>query len=173
MLIGAETPSVGMSIRLAVSSPALATTIVRPSGVNARLNGRDPALAARAVGVAAGQGGRWRRRRSRLVTWTLAAAAAAALVVGVLVAIQSKPVAPVAVPPHANASALTMVPAAASTTLASTASISSYAWGTGIEMTCSYGMAPENSDRDGDEPGNKLAMVVVGRDGSHTRLPPG
>ena len=122
----------------------------------------------------------WRRRRSRLVTWTLAATAAAALVVGVLVAVQSKPVAPVAVPPHANASALTMVPAvastlimvpaAASTTLASTVSISSYAWGTGIEMTCSYGMAPENSDRDGDEPGGKLAMVVVGRDGSHTRL---
>jgi hypothetical protein len=112
----------------------------------------------------------WRRRRSRLVTWTLAAAAAAALVVGVLVAVQSKPVAPVAVPPHANASALTMVPAAASTTLASTESISSYAWGTGIEMTCSYAMAPENSDRDGDEPGDKLAMVVVGRGGSHTRL---
>jgi anti-sigma-K factor RskA len=120
----------------------------------------------------------WQGRRSRLVTWTLAAAAAAALVVGVLVAAQSKQVAPVAVPPHANASALThanasaltMMPAAASTTLASTVSISSYAWGTGIEMTCSYGMAPENSDRDGDEPGGRLAMVVVGRDGSHTRL---
>jgi anti-sigma-K factor RskA len=124
----------------------------------------------------------WRRRRSRLVTWTLAAAAAAALVVGVLVGVQSKPVAPVAVapvavapvavavPPHANAPALTMVPANASTTLASTASISSYAWGTGIEMTCRYAMAPENSDRDGDAPGDKLAMVVIGRDGSHTRL---
>jgi hypothetical protein len=63
--------------------------------------------------------------------------------------------------------------ATASTTLASTASISSFAWGTGIEMTCSYGMAPENSDRDGDEPGDKLAMAVVGRDGSHTRLATG
>jgi hypothetical protein len=31
-------------------------------------------------------------------------------------------------------------------------------------------MAPESSDRDADEPGDKLAMVVVGRDGSHTRL---
>jgi hypothetical protein len=89
---------------------------------------------------------------------------------GVLVAVQSKPVAPVAAPPHANASALTMVPAAASTTLASTASISSYAWATGIELTCSYAIAPEKSDRDGDEPGDKLVMVVVGRDGSHTRL---
>jgi hypothetical protein len=74
----------------------------------------------------------WRRRRSRLATWTLAAAAATALVVGVLVAVQSKP-------------------------------------GTGIEMTCSYGMAPESSDRHGDEPGDKLALVVVGRDGSHIR----
>jgi hypothetical protein len=37
-------------------------------------------------------------------------------------------------------------------------------------MTCSYGMAPENSDRDGDEPGDKPATVVIGHDGSHTRL---
>ncbi|WP_051073987.1 hypothetical protein [Mycobacterium sp. JS623] len=43
----------------------------------------------------------WRRRRSRLVTRTLAAAAAAAMVVGVLVAVQFKPGAPVAVPPPA------------------------------------------------------------------------
>lgn len=49
-------------------------------------------------------------------------------------------------------------------------SISSHCGGTRIEMTCSYGMAPENSDRDGDEPGDKPATVVIGHDGSHTRL---
>ncbi len=37
-------------------------------------------------------------------------------------------------------------------------------------MTCSHAKALENSDRDGNEPGDKLAMVVIGHDGSHTRL---
>jgi len=63
-----------------------------------------------------------------------------------------------------------MTPAAASITLASTVSISSHGWGARIEMTCSYAKAPENSDRDGDEPGDELAMVAVGRDGSQNQL---
>ncbi|MCW2653701.1 MAG: hypothetical protein JWR32_4677 [Mycobacterium sp.] len=110
------------------------------------------------------------RRRSRLAIWTLTAVATAVLVVSVLVAIQPHPAAPIAAPLQADSAALTMAPAAASITLASTVSISSHGWGTRIEMTCRYAKAPENSDRDGDEPGDKLAMVVLGRDGSQDQL---
>ncbi len=65
---------------------------------------------------------RW-RRRSRLLTWAVAAAAAAVLALGVLGAVQSHPGAAIAAPPLADAAALTMTPAATSTTLACTVSI--------------------------------------------------
>jgi hypothetical protein len=109
-----------------------------------------------------------RRRRSRLVTWTVAAAAAAVLVIGVLVAVQSNPVAPVPALPQAE-SALTMA-RVAPTPLSSTVTISSHGWGTRIEMNCNYGVWPETSDHNGDATPDKLAMVVVGRDGSQSQL---
>jgi hypothetical protein len=109
-----------------------------------------------------------RRRRSRLATRSLIAAAAV-LVTGVLVTVQSHPVAPIAVPPQANASALTMTPVEP-TQLSSTVTISSHHWGTHIEMNCTYGAQPGGFEHDGDERGDKLAMVVIGRDGSHSRL---
>jgi hypothetical protein len=37
-------------------------------------------------------------------------------------------------------------------------------------MNCTYEANTGNSAPDGDEPGDKLAMVVVGRDGSQDRL---
>ena len=109
-----------------------------------------------------------RRRRTRLMTWTAGAAAAAVLVAGVLVAVQSQPAAPVAAPPHA-ASPLTMTPTDR-TELISTVTIISQGWGTRIEMNCSYDKLPNGTPHDGDEAGDHLAMVVVGRDGSHSRL---
>jgi anti-sigma factor RsiW len=109
-----------------------------------------------------------RRRRSRLVTWTVAAAAAAVLVIGVLVSVQSNPVAPVPVPPQAE-SALTMT-RVAPTPLNATVTISGHGWGTRIEMNCTYGVWPENSDHNGDATPDKLAMVVQGRDGSQSQL---
>ena len=39
-------------------------------------------------------------------------------------------------------------------------------WGTDIEMSCTYPNEPENADQGADT----LAMVIVGRDGTHTQL---
>jgi hypothetical protein len=42
-------------------------------------------------------------------------------------------------------------------------------WGTHIEMNCTCGEWPQNSGDDDIQPGDKLAMVMVGRDGSHSQ----
>lgn len=106
-----------------------------------------------------------RRRRSRVVTWTLSAAAAVA--VGVVVAIQSNPMA--VTPAPAQASALAMTPTKP-IPLTATVTLSRRAWGTHIEMNCTYAAVPMVNDYDGDEAGDKLAMVAVGRDGSRIQL---
>jgi hypothetical protein len=106
-----------------------------------------------------------RRRNSRLVTWTVAAAAAAALVISVLIGVQSRS----AMPQHAQAPALAMTPVAP-TELAATVTITSQGWGSHIDMNCTYDAGPSTAAPDGNEPGDRLAMVVVGRDGSHDRL---
>jgi anti-sigma factor RsiW len=106
-----------------------------------------------------------RRRNSRLVTWTVAAAAAAVLVIGVLVGVQPRSTTPL----QAEAPALAMTPVAP-TELAATVTITGQGWGTHIDMNCTYGAGPSTAAPDGNEHGDKLAMVVVGRDGSHDRL---
>jgi hypothetical protein len=110
----------------------------------------------------------WRRRRSRVLTWAVAAAAAAVLVFGVFVAVRSNPALPSAAPPQASASALVMAPVVTPTSLGATITLSSHRWGTQIQMNCIYGV--ESKSADSDEAGEELAMVVVGRDGSQTRL---
>jgi anti-sigma factor RsiW len=102
----------------------------------------------------------WRRRRSAIVTWTAGAAAAAVLALGVLVGVASNPA-----PSSAPQASVAVAPMAQVGTnrLASTVSISSQQWGTSISLNCVC-LAPVNSDHD------TLAMVAVGRDGSHTRL---
>ncbi len=107
----------------------------------------------------------WRRRRSRVVTWTATAAAAVVLAVGVFVGIHglssmSGPSAPSG--PQATVAAQSMEQVG-TTALASTVSITSQRWGTFIDLRCVC-LAPVNARHD------RLAMVVVGRDGSHTRL---
>jgi Putative zinc-finger len=108
-----------------------------------------------------------RRRNTRVVTWTVAAAAAAVMVFGVLVGVQSHPGAPAS--PPAEASALTMTPVVP-TELTATVTMTGHGWGTQIDMNCTYQAETGTSAPDGDEPPDKLAMVVVGRDGSHDRL---
>jgi hypothetical protein len=109
-----------------------------------------------------------RRRRSRLMTWTVGAAAAAVLLIGGLVAVHANPV--VSNPtPQAGLSALTMT-AVAPSPLDSTVMIGSHDWGTHIEMNCTYGERQAASDHHDIEPGDKLAMVVIGRDGSQSQL---
>lgn len=112
-----------------------------------------------------------RRRRSRMVTWTVAAAAAVVLLVGVLVAVRANPAIPTPAPPaQAQSTALTMTRLTPNG-LSSTVQLSSEGWGTRIDMTCTYGVWPEGAAHEDDgDAGDKLAMVVVGRDGTRAQL---
>jgi anti-sigma factor RsiW len=107
---------------------------------------------------------RRRRRRVRLMTWSSAAAAAVLLAIGVFVSIPSLTGthSPTAAPPQASVSALPMAQVG-TTALASTVSLSGQRWGTFIDLQCVC-LAPVYAHHD------KLAMVVVNRDGSHTQL---
>jgi anti-sigma factor RsiW len=103
---------------------------------------------------------RWRRRRTRLMTWSAAAAAAVVLSIGVFVGVAGH--SPTSPPPQATVAAQPMAQVG-TTSLASTVSVSNQRWGTFIDMKCVC-LAPVYAHHD------RLAMVVVGRDGSHTRL---
>jgi anti-sigma factor RsiW len=104
----------------------------------------------------------WRRRRSRIVTWTAEAVAAAVLAIGVLVGVGGHYPTSVPTPPQASVSVQPMAQVGTNR-LASTVSFSSQQWGTFISMNCVC-LAALNAHHDA------LAMVVVGRDGSHTRM---
>ena len=106
---------------------------------------------------------RRRRRRSRVVTWTSGAAAAVLLAIGVFVSIPSLTGhSPTSAPPQASVSALPMAQVGTKA-LASTVSLSSQNWGTVIDLRCVC-LAPVYAHHD------RLAMVVVNRDGTHTQL---
>jgi hypothetical protein len=106
---------------------------------------------------------RRRRRRSRLA-WAGGCAAAAAVAIGLFVMIRPAPPAP---GPESQAEAPLSMTAVAPSPLTATVNLVSHSWGTAIEMSCLYGPEPGGGN-DGDE--DKLAMVAVGRDGSHTQL---
>ena len=103
---------------------------------------------------------RWHRRRTRLMTWTLSAAAAVVLTIAVAVGIPGR--FPTSPPPQTTASALPMAQVG-TTMLASTVALSGQQWGTYITLkfVC---LAPLAAHHD------TVALVVVGRDGSQTRL---
>ncbi len=118
----------------------------------------------------------WRDRRRRRLSWTMAAAAAAAaaVVIAVLVGIHPGSSVPSAAPPPTSALTMTRV---APNSINAAISLISQGSGTRIEMTCTYPKESEDSARH-DNDVDKLAMVVVGRDGSHAQLttwmaPPG
>jgi anti-sigma factor RsiW len=102
----------------------------------------------------------WRRRRTRLMTWTMSAAAAVVLTIAVAVGIQGR--FPTSPPPQTTLSALPMAQVA-TTMLASTVALSGQQWGTYITLkfVC---LAALDAHHD------TVALVVVGRDGSRTRL---
>jgi anti-sigma factor RsiW len=102
---------------------------------------------------------RWRRRRTRVSTWAASAAAAAVLGVGVFVGVESQS-SPAAQQVSASAEPMSQV---GTNLLTSTVSVSSQHWGTFINLKCVC-LAPLTAHHD------TLAMVVVGRDGSQTRL---
>jgi hypothetical protein len=112
----------------------------------------------------------WRRRRRRLATWTLTTAAAAVIVVvGVFIALRSNPGMSTPTPPQADSAvAMTQVTPSAFT---ATVSVESQQAGTAIDMWCVYGEWPAGVRHEEDEDaGDKLAMVVVGRDGSQHKV---
>lgn len=103
---------------------------------------------------------RRRRRRSRVVAWSAGSAAAALLAIGLFVGVVAH--SPTAPPPQASVSALPMSQVG-TTALASTVSLRNQNWGTFIDLNCVC-LAPVTAHHD------KLAMVVVSRDGTHTQL---
>lgn len=112
-----------------------------------------------------------RRRRRAHLAWAATAAAAAALAIGGFAGATGHLSAPPSAP-QASVAALPMVPAGAGTLpmeqvhtalLASTVSVRNESWGTLIELSCVC-LAPD------DAPHDTLALVVVGRDGSRSRL---
>ncbi len=102
---------------------------------------------------------RFRRRRTRVTTWVASAAAAAVLGVGVLVGVQAYSATPAQ---QATASSQPMAQVGTAM-LTSTVQLVSQHWGTAINLKCVC-LAPLNAHHD------TLALVVVGRDGSQTRL---
>lgn len=102
---------------------------------------------------------RWRRRRTRVATWVAASAAAVVLGIGVLVGVQGH----TSTPAHQAVAASQPMAQVGTTLLTSTVQLSSQRWGTSINLKCVC-LAPLNAHHD------TLAMVVVGRDGSQTRL---
>lgn len=108
---------------------------------------------------------RWRRRRTRITTWVASAAAAVVLGVGVLVGLNGSGL----FGTHPQPATTSAQPAdqtmsqVGTKLLTSTISVSSQHWGTFINLQC-YCLAPPDAHHD------TLAMVVVGRDGSQTRL---
>jgi hypothetical protein len=109
-----------------------------------------------------------RRRTARLVTWTTAVAAAAAVVLAVTVFVQVRSASPSSAPPRVEASAQPMTPVAP-TELTARVAMTSRNWGTQIDMNCDY-PAESTADTDANEPPDRLAMQVVGRDGKQDRL---
>lgn len=101
---------------------------------------------------------RRRRRRTRVVAWVASAAAAAVLAIGVFVGLRG------AAAPEQQVTVSAQPMAQVGThLLASTVSVTGQHWGTFINLQCVC-LAPP------DAPHDTLAMVVVGRDGSQTRL---
>jgi hypothetical protein len=148
--------------------PALLSQLTRPdveaidadTGLDDELPGPRPELLDALLDTV----GR-RRRRARMLTWAGGLAAAAAVAIGLLVAIRPSPV-PSAPPQASGGSILTMAPVTPSA-LTATAQLVGHSWGTDIELNCTYA---EEAAGSGQQDADNLAMVAVGRDGSHTRL---
>jgi anti-sigma factor RsiW len=102
---------------------------------------------------------RWRRRRTRMTAWVASAAAAAVLAIGVFVGIQGHS----ATPAQQVAASGQPMAQVGTNLLASTVAVTPQHWGTFINLRCVC-LAPLTAHHD------TLAMVVVGRDGSQTRL---
>jgi hypothetical protein len=109
-------------------------------------------------------GVRWRRRRSRLLTSAAVGLAAALLAVGLVIAIKPEIVGLTSGTTQTAARQLPMAEVE-KTPFSATVALNGFAWGTRIDMACSYGQW----GGDGPPPSN-LGMVVVGHDGNKQQI---
>jgi Putative zinc-finger len=107
---------------------------------------------------------RARRRRSRWLTTAAVAAAAALLAIGLVFAVRPGILGEQTGTDQAAGSSLEMTKVS-ETPINATISLTGYGWGTRIDMACTYGDWGRR-----DAPPQDLGMVVVGRDGSHTKV---
>ena len=106
----------------------------------------------------------WRRRRTRMVSSIALAAAAAVLAVAVVIGVKPGVFGLGTETPQATGTVLEMNKVAP-TPINATVTMTDFAWGTRIDMACTYG---DWGNR--DAPPQNLGMVVVGRDGSHSEV---
>lgn len=106
----------------------------------------------------------WRRRRSRWVTTAAVGLAAALLAVGVVVGIRPEVFGLHNGTEQQSAQMLAMQKVS-DTPINASIALTSYSWGTRIDMACSYGNWGKQ-----DAPPQNLGMVVVGRDGSRDEI---
>ena len=106
---------------------------------------------------------RWRRRRSRWLTSAAVGVAAAVFALGAVAVVRPDTFTPGSAQTQAEQLQMSHV---APTPFNATIALSSYGWGTRIDMACSYG---DWSSGPAAPPSN-LGMVVVGHDGSHNQI---
>jgi hypothetical protein len=106
---------------------------------------------------------RWRRRRSRLLTSAVVGVAAAVLALGAVAVVRPEAFGLGTEQTQAQQLPMNHV---APTPFNATIALSGYAWGTRIDMACSYG----DWSSGGPTPPSNLGMVVVGRDGSRDQI---
>jgi hypothetical protein len=107
---------------------------------------------------------RAKRRRARWMTAGALAAAAVLLAVGLLILVRPGTLGMGGDAPQASAPSVEMSKVS-ETPINATISLTSYGWGTRIDMACTYGDWGQR-----DAPPQNLGMVVVGRDGTHTQV---
>jgi hypothetical protein len=108
---------------------------------------------------------RWRRRRSRWLTSAAVGVAAALLAVGLVIAIRPELMGLRSGDTTQSVAQLEMNKLA-TTPFSATVALSSFTWGTRVDMACTYGQWSGG----GGEPPSNLGMVIVGRDGSRTQV---
>lgn len=108
---------------------------------------------------------RWRRRRARWLTATAVGLAAALLAVGLVIAIRPEVVGLQSGGGQEVAAEELPMTKLEPTPFSATIAMHSYAWGTRIDMACSYG-----DWSGGPTPPSNLGMVVVGRDGKSSQI---
>jgi anti-sigma-K factor RskA len=108
---------------------------------------------------------RWRRRRSRWLTSAAVGLAAALLAVGLVIVLRPEVLGLQNGAPTPPVAQLDMTKVA-ETKYDATVALSSFAWGTRIDMACTYGAWSGHADAHPDN----LGMVVVGRDGSRIQV---